>query len=158
MQILTAFALGVSLPDAVEQALDLKGRGRPRAPVGSGAVLEAAPCVSALVSPTGCSWLRLFLFQSDLRQDAHQEFVHVMVDRHRGLDILAVVGGCHAFALCKNVKNTKHIRSFLWSRRGRFIIENLMEGRPGINTNNYYYYSLFICHFYTYLILEILLS
>lgn len=43
--------------------------------------------------------------EADLRQDAHQEFVHVMVDSYRDLDEFSLVGARQAFAVCETKKN-----------------------------------------------------
>lgn len=41
-----------------------------------------------------------FLFQSDLCQDAHQQFVDVMVDHHRNLHEFTAVGASQALPIC----------------------------------------------------------
>ena len=47
-----------------------------------------------------CSYLNLRLqFQADLRQDAHQELVDVVVERRRGLGVLGLVRVGHGLRI-----------------------------------------------------------
>jgi len=56
-------------------------------------------------------------FESDLRQDADEEFVHVVVYSDRRFDVLAVVLGSGSLALCNNPKNTELLRQNFHSSR-----------------------------------------
>lgn len=51
------------------------------------------------------SFFGILQLQPDLRQQAHQQFVHVVIDADGSLDEFAVVSGRHRFTLCKGNRN-----------------------------------------------------
>lgn len=101
VQVLARLGLGVPGPHLAQQSLHPEAGGRP----GASVLFERRTAVrQRWLGPFAHRWRpghavlrRLFQLQPDLRQYAHQQFVHVVIDYHGRFDELAVVPGGHLF-------------------------------------------------------------
>jgi len=93
VEVFAALGFAVAAPNLAQQSFDLEAGGGARA-----SVLAPRGTLPQKVLRA----LGVLQLEPDLRQDAHQQLVHVVVDGHGRLDELAVVRRRQVLALCKN--------------------------------------------------------